>query len=130
MIESICGNIQLTQYARNVCMHEGRGMGYFNNAKLCSPSFLKYLRLEMVHKVTSKTIDIRVNYGFQCIQDYTVTALADREEVRRGYNTSAGDVFVRASVCPRQYTFTARACSLVGCSNESAPETYDIPDGE
>jgi len=84
---------------------------------------------------TNNNITIRVNlqqpvYGFECIQNYTVTALADREEVRRGYSTSAGDVFVQVSVCPRQYTFTAVACSLVGCSNESAPETYDIPDGE
>jgi len=84
---------------------------------------------------TNDIITIRVNlqqpvYGFECIQNYTVTALADGEEVRREYNTSAGDVFVQVSVCPRQNTFTARACSLVDCSSESAPETYDTPDGE
>lgn len=84
---------------------------------------------------TNRIVTIRVNlqqpvYGFECIQNYTVIALADGEEVSREYSTSAGDVFVQVSVCPRQYTFTAVACSLVGCSSESAPETYDVPDGE
>ena len=68
--------------------------------------------------------------GFEYIQNYTVTALADGGEVVRGDSTLPNDIFVWIPVYPRQYTFIAVACSPVGCSNESTPETIDVTDGE
>ena len=85
---------------------------------------------------TDDIITIKVNlqqslYGFECIQNYTVIVRADGEEVVRNDSTSPGEVLVQVPVCPRQYTFTALACSpMLGCSNESAPETFNVTDGE
>ena len=90
---------------------------------------------------SSRTVDnitIRANlqravYGFECIQNYTIIARADGEEDVRGVSTSP-DLFVLVpglSVCPRQYTFTALACSPgLPCSSEGAPETLNVTDGE
>ena len=73
-------------------------------------------------------------YGFECIQNYTVIVEADGEGDVRGISTSLEDLFVLVpglSVCPRQYTFTALACSPgLPCSSESAPETLNVTDGE
>ena len=85
---------------------------------------------------TDDSITIRVSlqqslYGFECIQNFTVIVRADGEEVVRNASTSPGDVLVQISVCLRQYRFTALACSpMLGCSNESAPETREATDGE
>ena len=88
---------------------------------------------------TIGSVTIRANlqqpvYGFQCIQNYTVIATADGEEDVRGISTSPDDLFVLIpglSVCPRQYTFTALACSPgLPCSSEGAPETLNVTDGE
>lgn len=85
---------------------------------------------------TMYSITIRANlqqpvYGFQCIQNYTVIARADGQEDVRGVSTLLGNVFVLVSVCLRQYTITAVACSpMLGCSNESSPEIIDVSDGK
>ena len=69
-------------------------------------------------------------YGSECIQSCTVIARADGEEDKMVNCTLPGDVFVQVTVCPRQFTFTAVACSSLGCSNESSPETHTVTDGE
>lgn len=73
-------------------------------------------------------------YGSECIQNYTVIARADREEDVSGDSNSPNDLFVLVpglSVCPRQYTFTASACSpMLGCSDESPPKTHNVTDGK
>lgn len=83
----------------------------------------------MDNRITIKTDLQQPVYGFECVQSYTIIVRADGEVVRND-STSAGDMFVWVSVCQRQYTFTAIACSPVGCSNESTPETIDVTDGK
>ena len=89
---------------------------------------------ESSHTMDSITINANLHqpvYGFECIQNYTVIARADGQEDVRGFSTLLGNVFVLVSVCPRQYTITALACSpMLGCSNESSPAAIDVTDGK
>lgn len=82
------------------------------------------------NSITTRVILQQPVYGFECIQNCTVIVRADGEEDLRVDCTLPGDVFVQVSVCPKRYTFTAVACSSVGCSVESAPVTLDVTGGK